>query len=86
MPAYDSLVLLNGCGRQGAGKAWLTETLGSMSMSCTPQMDQTGLKVVRLCAKTREAVASPVEHLTLHYQVGPPESCWEADRSTTGST
>jgi regulator of nonsense transcripts 1 len=32
-------------------------------------MDQTGLKVVRLCAKTREAVASPVEHLTLHYQV-----------------
>ncbi|KAG2435081.1 hypothetical protein HXX76_007168 [Chlamydomonas incerta] len=33
------------------------------------KMDQTGLKVVRLCAKTREAVASPVEHLTLHYQV-----------------
>lgn len=29
----------------------------------------TGLKVVRVCAKTREAVASPVEHLTLHYQV-----------------
>ncbi|GIL94261.1 hypothetical protein Vretimale_509 [Volvox reticuliferus] len=33
------------------------------------KMDRTGLKVVRLCAKTREAVASPVEHLTLHYQV-----------------
>jgi hypothetical protein len=30
----------------------------------------TGLKVVRVCAKTREAVASPVEHLALHYQVG----------------
>lgn len=29
----------------------------------------TGLKVVRLCAKSREAVASPVEHLTLHHQV-----------------
>ena len=28
----------------------------------------TGLRVVRLCAKSREAVASPVEHLTLHYQ------------------
>ncbi|KAA3469182.1 regulator of nonsense transcripts 1-like protein [Gossypium australe] len=27
------------------------------------------LKVVRLCAKSREAVSSPVEHLTLHYQV-----------------
>uniref|UniRef100_A0A0E0LKI4 DNA2/NAM7 helicase helicase domain-containing protein n=1 Tax=Oryza punctata TaxID=4537 RepID=A0A0E0LKI4_ORYPU len=25
--------------------------------------------VVRLCAKSREAVSSPVEHLTLHYQV-----------------
>lgn len=27
------------------------------------------LQVVRLCAKSREAVSSPVEHLTLHYQV-----------------
>lgn len=26
-------------------------------------------QVVRLCAKSREAVVSPVEHLTLHYQV-----------------
>lgn len=24
---------------------------------------------MRLCAKSREAVSSPVEHLTLHYQV-----------------
>ncbi|GAB4821477.1 hypothetical protein N2152v2_008523 [Parachlorella kessleri] len=29
----------------------------------------TGLRVVRLQARSREAVASPVEHLTLHYQV-----------------
>jgi hypothetical protein len=29
------------------------------------------LQVVRLCAKSREAVSSPVEHLTLHYQVHP---------------
>ena len=28
-----------------------------------------GFEVVRLCAKSREAVSSPVEHLTLHYQV-----------------
>lgn len=28
------------------------------------------LQVVRVCAKAREAVGSPVEHLTLHYQVG----------------
>nr|XP_016437070.1 PREDICTED: regulator of nonsense transcripts 1 homolog [Nicotiana tabacum] len=33
------------------------------------KISATGLKVVRLCAKSREAVSSPVEHLTLHYQV-----------------
>jgi len=33
------------------------------------KIHQTGLKVVRVCAKSRESVASPVEHLTLHYQV-----------------
>lgn len=30
---------------------------------------QTGLRVVRLQARSREAVATTVEHLTLHYQV-----------------
>lgn len=29
----------------------------------------TGLKVVRIAAKSREALSSSVEHLTLHYQV-----------------
>lgn len=29
------------------------------------------LQVVRLCAKSREDVSSPSEHLTLHYQVLP---------------
>ena len=33
------------------------------------KISSTGLRVVRLSAKSREAVASPVEHLTLHYQV-----------------
>jgi len=33
------------------------------------KISQTGLKVVRLCAKSREDVLSPCEHLTLHYQV-----------------
>lgn len=37
-------------------------------------------QVVRLCAKSREAVSSPVEHLTLHYQVNlfvlPDYSCF----------
>mmetsp|Transcript_4499 Transcript_4499/g.6958 ORF Transcript_4499/g.6958 Transcript_4499/m.6958 type:complete len:1165 (+) Transcript_4499:182-3676(+) len=35
----------------------------------TEKIHSTGLKVVRLCAKSREAVSSPVEYLTLHYQV-----------------
>jgi regulator of nonsense transcripts 1 len=35
----------------------------------TEKIHATGLKVVRLCAKSREAVNSPVEFLALHYQV-----------------
>lgn len=35
----------------------------------TEKLNLTGLRVVRLCAKSREAVASPVERLTLHHQV-----------------
>ncbi|KAG1668439.1 hypothetical protein FOA52_015969 [Chlamydomonas sp. UWO 241] len=33
------------------------------------KVSRAGLKVVRLCAKSREDVSSPCEHLTLHYQV-----------------
>ena len=32
------------------------------------KIERTGLKVVRVTAKSREALRSPVEHLTLHYQ------------------
>ena len=32
------------------------------------KIERSGLKVVRVCAKNREALRSPVEHLTLHYQ------------------
>lgn len=35
----------------------------------TEKIHQTGLKVLRICAKSREAVNSSVEFLTLHYQV-----------------
>jgi regulator of nonsense transcripts 1 len=40
----------------------------------TEKIHATGLKCVRLCAKSREAVSSPVEFLTLHYQVRHLES------------
>ncbi|TRY66918.1 hypothetical protein TCAL_04359 [Tigriopus californicus] len=35
----------------------------------TQKLDQTGLKVVRVCAKSREAIDSPVGHLALHNQI-----------------
>lgn len=35
----------------------------------TEKLNATGLKVVRLCAKTRETVPSSCEELTLHHQV-----------------
>lgn len=35
----------------------------------TEKINATGLKVVRLCAKTRETVPSSCEELTLHHQV-----------------
>ena len=35
----------------------------------TERIDRTGLRVVRIAAKSREAVPSPVDHLTLHQQV-----------------
>jgi hypothetical protein len=36
------------------------------------KLHMAGLKVVRIAARSREEVASPCEHLTLHYQVGRP--------------
>lgn len=33
------------------------------------KLDATGLKVVRVAARSREAISSNIEHLTLHYQV-----------------
>ena len=35
----------------------------------TEKIDRTGLKVVRLCAKSRESIDSPVARLSLHKQI-----------------
>jgi len=35
----------------------------------TEKVERTGLKIVRLCAKSREAIDSPVSHLALHNQI-----------------
>ena len=46
----------------------------------TEKIHQTGLKVVRLCAKSREAIDSPVSFLALHNQISNMDrsvACWE---------
>eukprot|EP00916_Digyalum_oweni_P024331 GHVL01040223.1.p1 GENE.GHVL01040223.1~~GHVL01040223.1.p1 ORF type:complete len:1030 (+),score=215.97 GHVL01040223.1:85-3174(+) len=52
---------------------------GAQTLVCAPsnvavdqlaeRIHKTGLKVVRLCAKSRESIQSPVEYLTLHDQL-----------------
>ena len=46
----------------------------------TEKIHKTGLKVVRLCAKSREAIDSPVSFLALHNQVRNMESVPELQK------
>ncbi|XP_039134628.1 regulator of nonsense transcripts 1 homolog isoform X1 [Dioscorea cayenensis subsp. rotundata] len=55
--------------KQGQGQVLVCAPSNVAVDQLAEKINTTGLKVVRLCAKSREAVSSPVEHLTLHYQV-----------------
>ncbi|CAA6673842.1 unnamed protein product [Spirodela intermedia] len=55
--------------KQGQGQVLVCAPSNVAVDQLSEKISSTGLKVVRLCAKSREAVSSPVEHLTLHYQV-----------------
>ncbi len=55
--------------KQGQGQVLVCAPSNVAVDQLTEKIHSTGLKVVRLCAKSREAVSSPVEFLTLHYQV-----------------
>uniref|UniRef100_A0A2P2LM33 Uncharacterized protein n=1 Tax=Rhizophora mucronata TaxID=61149 RepID=A0A2P2LM33_RHIMU len=55
--------------KQGQGQVLVCAPSNVAVDQLAEKISTTGLKVVRLCAKSREAVISPVEHLTLHYQV-----------------
>ena len=46
----------------------------------TEKIHRTGLKVVRVCAKSREAINSPVSFLALHNQVRNLEGHSELDK------
>jgi len=55
--------------QQGQGQVLVCAPSNVAVDQLTEKIHQTGLRVVRLCAKSREAVSSPVEFLTLHHQV-----------------
>jgi regulator of nonsense transcripts 1 len=57
--------------KQGQGQVLVCAPSNVAVDQLAEKISAAGLKVVRLCAKSREAVSSPVEHLTLHYQVLP---------------
>uniref|UniRef100_A0AAV2JSB1 DNA2/NAM7 helicase helicase domain-containing protein n=1 Tax=Knipowitschia caucasica TaxID=637954 RepID=A0AAV2JSB1_KNICA len=54
--------------RQGNGPVLVCAPSNIAVDQLTEKIHQTGLKVVRLCAKSREAIDSPVSFLALHHQ------------------
>lgn len=54
---------------QGQGQVLVCAPSNVAVDQLTEKIHATGLRVVRLMAKSREAVASPVEFLTLHHQI-----------------
>ena len=55
--------------KQGQGQVLVAAPSNVAVDHLTEKIASTGLKVVRVAAKTREAVATSVDHLTLHRQV-----------------
>ncbi|XP_048651326.1 regulator of nonsense transcripts 1, partial [Marmota marmota marmota] len=55
--------------RQGNGPVLVCAPSNIAVDQLTEKIHQTGLKVVRLCAKSREAIDSPVSFLALHNQI-----------------
>ncbi|KAL1083812.1 hypothetical protein V6Z11_D09G222100 [Gossypium hirsutum] len=64
-----SAAIVYNMAKQGQGQVLVCAPSNVAVDQLAEKISSTGLKVVRLCAKSREAVSSPVEHLTLHYQV-----------------
>ena len=52
--------------KQGLGQVLVAAPSNIAVDQLTEKIHATGLKVVRLCAKSRETVASSIDHLTLH--------------------
>ncbi len=65
--------------KQNNGQVLVTAPSNIAVDHLTEKISATGLKVVRLAAKSREAVASTVEHLSLHKMIKCLESPDKAD-------
>ncbi|KAK0151478.1 Regulator of nonsense transcripts 1 [Merluccius polli] len=66
--------------RQGNGPVLVCAPSNIAVDQLTEKIHQTGLKVVRLCAKSREAIDSPVSFLALHNQTRNMESMPELQK------
>lgn len=55
--------------KQGGGSVLVCAPSNTAVDQLTEKIHLTGLKVVRLCAKSREAIDSPVSFLALHNQI-----------------
>ncbi|XP_030582574.1 regulator of nonsense transcripts 1 isoform X2 [Archocentrus centrarchus] len=66
--------------RQGNGPVLVCAPSNIAVDQLTEKIDKTGLKVVRLCAKSREAIESPVSFLALHNQISNMDSMPELQK------
>ncbi|XP_056131748.1 putative regulator of nonsense transcripts 1 isoform X3 [Lampris incognitus] len=66
--------------RQGNGPVLVCAPSNIAVDQLTEKIHQTGLKVVRLCAKSREAIDSPVSFLALHNQISNMDSMPELQK------
>ncbi|XP_041464914.1 regulator of nonsense transcripts 1-like [Lytechinus variegatus] len=66
--------------KQGTGQVLVCAPSNIAVDQLTEKIHKTGLKVVRLCAKSREAIDSPVSFLSLHNQVRNMEGAEEMQK------
>uniref|UniRef100_H3BXI3 ATP-dependent helicase RENT1 n=1 Tax=Tetraodon nigroviridis TaxID=99883 RepID=H3BXI3_TETNG len=66
--------------RQGNGPVLVCAPSNIAVDQLTEKIHKTGLKVVRLCAKSREAIESPVSFLALHNQISNMDSMPELQK------
>ncbi|GLJ22633.1 hypothetical protein SUGI_0425960 [Cryptomeria japonica] len=64
-----SAAIVYNLAKQGQGQVLVCAPSNVVVDQLVEKISATSLTIVSLCAKSREAISSPVKHLTLHYQV-----------------